>query len=744
MLSQHQQEELDGLMKIRHEWVKKRNNLRLQEASQSDVSNLHTIETQINNASQRIAEYDLEISQLQQTIIPNENPLSIANSSPLAPVIITDNVVKDDTLLKAIEVVKQETKRLNYNSTKEDIAKIHSLKSKIFDEIYEVLDKQLDFFTSKKELMYSSVLFDKIYTSEILDTVTTIEIQKIRENYQIYKWYDRSIIISALSLSLFNFKFDAKKANLLLDFVTDFESNDVWERALTGLILAITYQKNRSWERSENFVLRLKTLKDKNEIQEGIKAIDFVLNNELFKSHLFNPALFKMDLFQNPMNCFVPFYENNEVLRHALESADNSYDLEEFQKYLNEMPLMNSHKYALCIGLSENLIKTETLDKEGSMKFTYSLSLSDCFSPFQNIVSEFYCFFSYFPDKVVDDVFKKQLLLTRTSLRDFILNKSMQLLLEANNLFSEKKYPSAITKYNDLLKIDRTHFEARWKLAQCYGAKNEIKEALYILLELEKEAEDKFDKELIFSIASCYTDLKNYSKSNEYLNKISDNVEKLSFKYFRLKARNFQKKHDYFNAEFFCKKAESEADDEDDYIGIATIYFSMDKNEEALRLVKKVLETKKDSANYWTFLGNIYDELSQWDLSIPALQESYKLNNKDAYCQLLLGRAYLFSQTDIVKAKFFLEKSLNGNSKDILAVLYGNFGHLFLVQKDTEKAIYNYKKCLELMDDTKEFSEKMGRDYKQMMLSEISRDDYKAIENQVIKAYMLNKAKKHD
>ena len=54
----------------------------------------------------------------------------------------------------------------------------------------------------------------------------------------------------------------------------------------------------------------------------------------------------------------------------------------------------------------------------------------------------------------------------------------MRLLLEANNLFNEEKYIEAINKYEDLLKIDKSHREALWQLGSVFLRKKKFPELL--------------------------------------------------------------------------------------------------------------------------------------------------------------------------------------------------------------------------------------------------------------------------
>lgn len=650
-----------------------------------------------------------------------------------------ENESDNDVLLKAIEVLKQSNRTINYNSTKEDLAKALNVKSKIFEELFDEIDSQIEFISSKKELMYSSVLFDKIYTSEKIDSVLTLEIQKIREKND-YKWYDRSVIVSALTLSLMQFKFDEKKANLLLDFVTDFEPK-VWQRALTGLTISILYQKNRGWLRASNFVRRLSTLKNNQEIQDGLKDIDYILKNELYKSNLYNPNLYKNEFFNIPMNCFVPFYENNEVLTTTIDNVanDSDFDANDFQSFINNVPLIDSSKYSICLGLDTNKVSTVKIKKSSLYAINTSLRLSFDFNPFQNLISEIYFFFENYPSKLIDDVLKKQLLLSKTELKNYVLNKITQLLVEANTLYQTKEYTAAINKYLDLLRIDKNHLDARWQLGNCYIKRaykktNDVQQGLNIFLNFEKEnkIENKISSDaLLEKIAIIYFKLENWEKSLEYCNSIKDSDAINSFSILCLKAENYKELEKNSDSEKYCIYAEEKAEDEDDMCSIARIYLSINKFQEALRMVKKALETKPNDVDCIRLLGEVYFDLFEWNLSIEAFEKAFELKEKSPYLQLDLGRAYLFSGKKLPEAKKIFEKLISTDN-DCTIVAYGNLAHFYLIEKNLDKAFEYYSDCLIKIGDADDFNKKMKIDLKFILKAGVEEYVYENIRQEVI------------
>lgn len=653
----------------------------------------------------------------------NNSLLLITENNPQKKEKMTPEAIE-----KSMALLKQEVKELNYNSTKEDIAKIHNLKVKFYDEYLKEIDNQIDFIVSKKELMYSPAIFDTIYTSEKIDQITAGAIQKIREDNETYKWYDRSLLVSALSLSLINFKFDSKKANLLLDFVTDFEPK-VWERALTGLIIAIIYQKNRAWLRDNNFVHKLETLQNNEQVQEGLKTIDFILKNELYKYNLYNTDLFKQDLFKSPMSSFVPFYNNNSVLKEAIDSADNDFEVDDFKIFLDEIPILDSHKYFLCISLISSGLKKEKIEKDKVKIINNSLTISNNFSPFQNLISEYYFFFNYFPEKLKDDVFKNQLLLTKTDLKKHVLNKVNNLLLEANTLKQNESFKEAISIYNDLLRIEPTHKDAQWQLGISLFEIKENEKALDSFLKLETQGIN--DNELLYRIALCYYGLKDYVSSNSYCVKIEKKDKNPKFHILILMAENNDELFEVETAYSYCKKAEKVALDEDDFYELAAVYSSIEKNEDALRIIEK---TSEKDAKHWRLIGIIYCEFFNWEQSIFALEKSKKMDAKGDLINLSLARTYLLSKKGIEKSKILFDKELTRNI-DYKAIIYGNLGHFYLIKGDLDNAFSNYIKCIELLENSADFNKKMNSDLKFMLNLQISQKTYNSLKNRVIKQY---------
>lgn len=97
--------------------------------------------------------------------------------------------------------------------------------------------------SNKEEFVYPSMtIFKFIWLTEKLDNHAIHWIKKTNSSHSI-PWYDKCLVVSALTISLLDF-FDIRKFNLLFQFVENHE-NQVYQRALTGLILALLLYDHR-------------------------------------------------------------------------------------------------------------------------------------------------------------------------------------------------------------------------------------------------------------------------------------------------------------------------------------------------------------------------------------------------------------------------------------------------------------------------------------------------------------------
>jgi len=129
-----------------------------------------------------------------------------------------------------------------------DIAKeeaAQSIDSYSFESEFTRLLKESDLVANAEEKSVPQVsprLFQLIWLTEKY-TETDIQLVTAIRTSKSMKWHDKCLAVSAITLSLIN-SFDKEKFGVLCDFYNDRE-NYVWQRALTGLILALFIYNHR-------------------------------------------------------------------------------------------------------------------------------------------------------------------------------------------------------------------------------------------------------------------------------------------------------------------------------------------------------------------------------------------------------------------------------------------------------------------------------------------------------------------
>jgi tetratricopeptide (TPR) repeat protein/NAD-dependent SIR2 family protein deacetylase len=629
---------------------------------------------------------------------------------------LAEDVESDTSALdKGMKIFNQHLQEIGYDLKRDDLEKLLIWKIKMEELMFKDFEKAIDNLSVRKESLYSSVLFDLIFATERIPSSIISQIHSIRVDSENHKWYDRSLIVSALTLSLMNFKFDVTKANILLDFVSQFEDK-VWQKALTGLLIAIVSQPNRSWMRDQNFINRLKSLRTNEDIQVGIEIIDFILRNELYKANVLIPNIFEMEIFQKAINYFVPFYNDNKVYTYSIYNAPNYVNIERFKEIIDNVPFLDFVKYSICLNIDE-WFKDE---KEKSRKnispqlLNSVFDLSAKYHPYHLIISELFFYFQNFKDSTKKRAFDKSLQVAHTDLRTIILNKEAQLLLEGNSFFTKGEYKHAILKFEALLQLKSNHEEALWQTGACYFNISDHKEALKYFLKIKTDDyprnDDPLFAKLYWRIADCYNRLKDYKKSLFYLHEILNTKFTPTFNLFWSLADNYDELEDGENCKYFCNKAIDLAISPDDKFKIASLLKKNGELEKSSFILDEIILVDENHADAVYLKGDIHLDKFEWVESLKFLNKYLEIKKTEDY-NLTLARLYILSKMDFGKGIEILDEILL-NAKDdseLEALAYGNLGHVSILQGDITKAKNNYQLCSSILGK-QEFSKRMHKD----------------------------------
>jgi hypothetical protein len=278
-------------------------------------------------------------------------------------------------LEQLIEIFKQEEQFLDYKSQKEEIQRVEDLKSKIYKEIFQSLDEKREQLPNIYNQL-PKLIFEKVFAQQKVEKDLLNDINELRHNTERYKWFDRSLVVSGVTLGLLcNNEFDNKKCHILIDFILDFEDN-VWQRALTGLVLTLIKNQNKVG-RFNDIISRLKTIQNNEEVQKGILLLEIILRERIYLYSIFDTNVYEFDFFKNDVaNCFLPFYDENPILTKALDQSAFDFDTDSFKHFILDAPLVNAHKYSICMSENFGVKKIEKVQNEKVPRYFQNCFLS--------------------------------------------------------------------------------------------------------------------------------------------------------------------------------------------------------------------------------------------------------------------------------------------------------------------------------------------------------------------------------
>ncbi|ELY2017071.1 SIR2 family protein, partial [Flavobacterium psychrophilum] len=466
----------------------------------------------IDNWTEGLLEYLAELENLKSTSAKTNNKLSVIIGET------KDEELTNNDVSSIVKLIELKTKELSNNPGDKELHKeVNDLRGKINKLMFGEIDysQEVDKPFRNADLQ---ALFDVIYSSEKLDQITLERIQKVRTKTELYKWYDRSVIVSAITCSLIHHnKADEQKITLLIDFANDNEDK-VWQKAITSLFMILNHLGNK-WLRFPSITTKIKSLNQNSRIQNACSEIIHLYAVGLNNVSMVNEDLFKNPYFsENPFNYFLPYHQEENPAFELVYDTYTGGDIEDFIIALNKIPIPDQLKYLFC-----SKIKGDEDDQEKNKKISNRLkeilNLNEIFYPYSIYVQEIISFYKYFPVYKHEEKLKSQLKLTETPLKDYLLNAKQKYSALGSHFMQEKNWSQAIVNYKEATKLDLNDVSDLLNLANCYHNNNEKNDEFLLRVEIqEKEANNEINLRGLFNL---YIDeKKDYIKSLDIANKL--------------------------------------------------------------------------------------------------------------------------------------------------------------------------------------------------------------------------------
>jgi len=512
-----------------------------------------------------------------------------------------------------------------------------------------------------------------------------------------FPWYDKCVIVSALTLSLLR-HFDSKKISLLFDFYEASE-HQVWQRSLAGLITGLLFYDQRTAYYPE-ILQRLKAKQGDRQIEKNTEMviIQFIKAKETEKitrriQEEILPEMMKMkskledklDL-EGMISAENPEEKNPEWETFFKDSPDVYHKLEEFSTlqmegadvflgafaYLKRFDFFDeiSNWFLPFFNANENVREALSNVKEGfdiqqfaeGIERTHFLCNSDKYSFCLNVKH-----MPPFQKSTVIELFNMELkAMNEMTSDDEKINAELRDKAVFTQYFQDlyrfyKLYPQK-AEFSDIFTLplqmlDTLFFrtlidnpEITRNIGEFYFEKNNYREALAIF---EKIVEKEKNFELFEKIAFCYQKLEQYTQALEYYHKAEIIESGRLWLIYRMawcykRTGNYKKAIEYYQQ---AEKIEPENLQIQTHIGQA--FMEMEDYETALKYFFKV-------------------EYSQPD--------NIKILRPVGWCSFVLGKF------DIAGKYFEKVIAVSGNKNDYL-----NQGHVAWCMGNKSAAIQQYK-----------------------------------------------------
>jgi tetratricopeptide (TPR) repeat protein len=605
--------------------------------------------------------YHLIKKNILHSLVQDKDPSHLQRQA--IEMLIQDAELKEQQAISPSEELNEQLKKANADL--EDAKRLYVLRERVREELFEKTDKEI-------AQHYPEIIFYRLYTSEKLSSHELGDLHNFIEDKNI-GWQHKIMVVASITISLLR-KFDADRLNLLVDFVNKYEE-EVWQRAFTGLVLALENVPIAAFEMYHpNLYRKIHFLQQNDYIQEAYKSLLIIVINNWHKMEIDHSTINKIfSIFGSTYNLNT-FTEINKVA--------NTIEIDEFSttrlfKLLGELiadiPFFQEnkiHHWFLGIDKHNSFVKEaiwntqknagkdlfdllELLPMGSIIKHTIIFNLNNIdysfldlmkaiipqdkvLNPFFSFLIDLFLFEEFYPN--AEKILRDNINLFNDSLADIFLVENKK-----EEIFSETYFVQGIISNNPKISISSYELVIKYKpdnidawnnLALTYHNEKNYTEAKRCYLQVIAFKPDKF--EAWNNLGAIYTHENNYDEAKEcYKGAIKAKGDYLNA--WRNLALVSSMEQNIGETKQYIKQALTIDENQHDmWIALGLLYEGEGNYAEAKKCYYKVIDIKEDNHEAWNNLGNVYEKEGNYEEAKKCYQKviDIKVDKHEAWYRL--------------------------------------------------------------------------------------------------------------
>lgn len=590
-------------------------------------------------------------------------------------------------------------------------------------EIKGILEKEIKYKFESEYKKIINKIFKHLWLSDDYKEAEIELVSKIIKAKNI-PWYDKSIVISALTLSLLR-HFDSNKVMLLIDAYESGE-NQVWQRALIGWVISLLYYDKRLIFYPE-IVNRLKAMQGDRVLEKQIEMVivQFIKARETEKitkkiQEEIIPEMIKIKdklddkLDLEDLSSFKGLYEKNPEWENFFKDSPDIYKkMEEFYN----LQIEGADVFLGAFGMLK--------------RFEFFNEISNWFLPFYKENTEVINALNDIKESIDVNKFiesmEKTIFLCNSDKYSFCLNikylPSVQKSMITELFNMEMNAMEEMTQSDGNIDPDlqnkviiRQYFQDLYRFFKLYPLKHEFVDIFNIDFNLVDSlflnvAIDS--KEILRNLAEFFFEKNYYSEALQLFNRgmtKSDDIElleKIGYCYQQL--GDFKTALDYYLKAELLGNNKSWL-----YNKIAWCYRKLKNYDKAIEYYKELEKKNPENTQLQVLIGNTYMEMENYELALQYFYKAeynepnnFKILRPIAWCSFVTGK---LSDAEKYYSKI-VENEANANKYDHL-----NYAHVLWCKGNKMDAIKNYKLALKKSEfDFNWFSNALEDDKKYLL-----------------------------